>query len=327
MVDSNPGRDRSTPDIAIERAVTMQSSHQLIFHANTPDFADHRAPIHAPKELGKKTASLEKLRQADAWKQDNRDLQVMQMAEWFPSIPHCRKDGTVYDDDELSAESTKQKVVKVKEEMVGDSITSTLPASDIGKLATLPGEIRNHIYRYAVLQSDRRPIEINLEPDTCASGACLHTRTGHNVPALAQTCAQLRSEVLSIFIAESAFQFDAGSTRQSCIGNWLRSLGSFADRVPTITFTVNGKPLLPYMYQPSFLFVITVPGKKIHGRVAEMIEMQRQAEKRQFCHRHLENVLKSINAKSTAGEKRTGKLLEEFFDSEELADFVFYMRT
>jgi hypothetical protein len=158
----------------------------------------------------------------------------------------------------------------------------------------------------------------------------MHSLTEDNVPGLAQTCAQMRWEVLPIFMAENpSVHFDAGTTQQSCVGNWLRSLGSYADLVSKMTVTLE-RPMWDgdsFVGYASYLFTIVAPKKEAEGNKAvRSASEQGVQEAGKICDCPLKKLLKAMNKKWTGGERRTGKLLGEFVDSEEFADFVFKVK-
>ncbi|SMQ51208.1 unnamed protein product [Zymoseptoria tritici ST99CH_3D1] len=320
MDDENPYQVKRP--IPIDSSIPLDSVQQLIHEAKNPVRASRHAPVPPPTALAKKSKMLKDLRRATVWKHGTRDSQAEQMDVWFPSIQHAREGMSAYED-------VSEKVIKIKKEPLDDDEAGfSSPTSDIGTLAKLPGELRNRIYRYAVVQSEPGPVKVTMPPLACALGACLHARTGYNVPALAQTCAQLRSEVLPIFLAENeGFEFDAGTVQQSCVGNWLRSLGSYADFVSGITLTVEraicrGEEFIRWT---SYAFDVYVPGMEFHGGVPDrFVILQKPEAVGLVCQCALETVVKGMNRKSSATP--TGVLLEELVDSEELADLVWQLK-
>ncbi|KAK5124404.1 hypothetical protein LTR85_001621 [Meristemomyces frigidus] len=100
-------------------------------------------------------------------------------------------------------------------------------------LLTLPGELRNHIYRAAVVRSDPVPTRILYRGRTDTKHLWSVTP---GEPSLALTRKDIRSEVLSIYYAENVFELvrfahlEADDYRK-CIRAWLRYLGSRASRI------------------------------------------------------------------------------------------------
>ncbi|CAK1364200.1 unnamed protein product [Cercospora beticola] len=110
------------------------------------------------------------------------------------------------------------------------------PKSDIGTLKKLPGEIRNEIYRLAVLEPDGE-VMVSLEDFTCRGGPCFHRKATYNLPGIINTCRQIRAECGPICFAEhDAFVFDADVVHQRCVGNYIRSVGHYIDLVKKFKF-------------------------------------------------------------------------------------------
>ncbi|USW54093.1 hypothetical protein Slin15195_G074120 [Septoria linicola] len=114
----------------------------------------------------------------------------------------------------------------------------TPPKSDLGMLGKLPGEIRNDIYRLAVLEEDKSACAlIKLQSNTCAVGACLHMKATHCMPGIINTCKQIRHECAPIFFNENAgIAFDEGMVLQGCITNWIRTVGPYVNLVRQFAF-------------------------------------------------------------------------------------------
>lgn len=93
-----------------------------------------------------------------------------------------------------------------------------------------------------MLQQDSKlPIRITLPAGTCSTGTCIHTKASANLPGIASTCKQLRWEAAPIFFTENVagFEFDDGTVQQCCVGNYLRSLGSYVDMIPKFSFLLK----------------------------------------------------------------------------------------
>ena len=108
-----------------------------------------------------------------------------------------------------------------------DAHPSNLPSSDMGLFARLPGELRNRIYRFALVEGDNTPFLISMQKETCNLGACIHMRMPTAVPGILNVCQQIRAESMPIFIAENSFKFDAEIVKARCVANWLRVIGSY----------------------------------------------------------------------------------------------------
>jgi hypothetical protein len=154
--------DLTSEDTPTDTSSDLHSVRHLIYEAEHSRHASRSAPVPAPKELRKKSSELKTLRQAEVWLQGDRGLQVVQMAEWFPSIPHAREDGVVYGD--VKPIKTEATTVVMKKEPADDFITS--PTSNIGIFAQIPGELRNRINRYAVIQPEPGLIKVAMPPFT-----------------------------------------------------------------------------------------------------------------------------------------------------------------
>ncbi|KAI6898783.1 hypothetical protein KC318_g7633 [Hortaea werneckii] len=104
----------------------------------------------------------------------------------------------------------------------------------MGLLARLPGEMRNSIYRYALVEpSDPitghpEPVRLSGSDLICGRGPCVHGNPRGAAPGIASTCRQIRKEVLGIWVGENEFVFDAVMVRNRCAGNWVKGLGSYA---------------------------------------------------------------------------------------------------
>lgn len=127
--------------------------------------------------------------------------------------------------------SKMQRIMMVRRAIIAqteaDSNTSNIPKSDMGLFASLPGELRNRIYRFALVEGDRKPFTVTMEPETCNLGACIHMRLPTALPGILSTCAQIRAEAMPIFIAENSFKFDAEVVKARCVANWLRVIGHY----------------------------------------------------------------------------------------------------
>ncbi|GAB1728763.1 hypothetical protein NU195Hw_g470t1 [Hortaea werneckii] len=105
------------------------------------------------------------------------------------------------------------------------------PPGNLGLFARLPGEMRNVIYRYALVEpSDPitghpRPVRLAGSDLICGRGPCVHGTLLGAAPGVASTCRQIRKEVMGIWVRENEFLFDAVMVRNRCAGNWVKALG------------------------------------------------------------------------------------------------------
>ncbi|KAI6843220.1 hypothetical protein KC340_g1433 [Hortaea werneckii] len=106
--------------------------------------------------------------------------------------------------------------------------------SNMGLLARLPGEMRNVIYRYALVEpcdpitGHPQPVRLSGSDLICGRGPCVHGHPRGAAPGIASTCRKIRKEVLGIWVGENEFVFDAVMVRNRCAGNWVKALGSYA---------------------------------------------------------------------------------------------------
>ncbi|GAB1738735.1 hypothetical protein NU219Hw_g3530t1 [Hortaea werneckii] len=120
--------------------------------------------------------------------------------------------------------------------------------SNMGLLARLPGEMRNVIYRHALVEPGdpltddsppRRPVRLSGSDLICGRGPCVHGRLGGAAPGIASTCRQIRKEVMGIWVGENEFLFDAVMVRNRCAGNWVKALGRYADLLKKVRLEIQ----------------------------------------------------------------------------------------
>ena len=123
---------------------------------------------------------------------------------------------------------------------VDDTGGRALPLEHLGQFGMLPAELRNQIYRLALLTpSLAEPYEVEVKLGTCALGLCTHAKLETGVPGLLNTCQQVRAEALPIFCGENTFKFTAKCVRERCAANWLRALGEHAARIPSVSIIIE----------------------------------------------------------------------------------------
>ncbi|KAI6850913.1 hypothetical protein KC332_g395 [Hortaea werneckii] len=102
---------------------------------------------------------------------------------------------------------------------------------NMGLFARLPGEMRNVIYCYALVEpldpitGHPQPVRLSGSDLICGRGPCVHSTLLGAAPGIASTCRQMRKEVMGIWVRENEFQFDAVMVRNRCAGNWVKALG------------------------------------------------------------------------------------------------------
>jgi hypothetical protein len=122
----------------------------------------------------------------------------------------------------------------------GDKATGSMTtrATNLGDFAKLPGELRNRVYNFTLVDP-RGVFDVCSVPGTCSEGRCIHTRMPLAFPGLLSTCRQIRKEGLPIFCQENRFNFDAEMVRYRCVAAWLRTLGEhFVGQIPGITLKI-----------------------------------------------------------------------------------------
>lgn len=111
--------------------------------------------------------------------------------------------------------------------------------SDMGLFGSLPGELRNHIYRIAfVLPAEEQPVMITGSELVCGTGACMHSKASIAAPAMASTCRQIRQEIMPIFCAENYFKFDTVMVRNRCVGYWIAAMNTFSHLIPKFVLEI-----------------------------------------------------------------------------------------
>lgn len=129
------------------------------------------------------------------------------------------------------AHQLRQAKTEPKEAKTGNAV------SNMGLFDKLPGELRNYIYRLAFVPEEQ-PVLISGSDLICGTGACVHRLASVAAPAIASTCQQIRNELMPIFCAENSFRFDAVMVRNRCVGNWARSLNTYARMVRKVTLEI-----------------------------------------------------------------------------------------
>lgn len=95
---------------------------------------------------------------------------------------------------------------------------------ELSKLESLPGELLNRIYRYAVVEDKLVTAATQVDDE--------NGKWQSNEPALARTCRQFRREVLPIYYAENIFKFPTlgqhprGLICKLQVDAWLEAIGA-----------------------------------------------------------------------------------------------------
>lgn len=308
---SNPMHIPTNPTIPLDSVVPLIAA---------PPIGRGYGPVPTPDELRGISRELRSLRRSKVWKRRcGRDEQVAAMEEWFPDIPG--RDTMTPDAEDRDVEMPDPSINSP------DAPTKTFddapgcPTSNIGIFSKLPGEIRNRIYRLAVTEPESKPVSVEMKPGTCTHGACLHSKVSINMPGIASTCRQLRWEVAPIFLAENTgFAFDDEVVRQCCVNNYLRTLGSYVDLIKQFSFKLKRSiwqrdAFVKYL---TYTFTLTPPSAEDEDFALE----QHEEGDQDICQCQLNQLVSSMNKRKHSEGVSVGKLVQEFVDSEEFADFV-----
>ncbi|CZT19669.1 uncharacterized protein RCC_05520 [Ramularia collo-cygni] len=316
--------ERRKEEIPLDPSIPLHSVAKLL---EGPDFCSKRharrscdEPIPTPSDLRIQSRELKKLR-VSFHKSGDRDEQVDQMAFWFPDIRSAADSANKKPKLQPAAFRLKAKLKKAS--LISSYQTTPCPASDIGTLIKLPGEIRNQIYQLATLGMD--PILVTMPFRTCGIGRCLHTSVGYNVPGITQTCKQLRWEALPIYLAENpAVHFDAGATLDGCTLRYLESLGSYADLIPKYILTLQRPIWTLDKFEEYALYRFSITTPKRDGSGDYTLE-QSESSGRKICQCKLDKLVVGLNEKKKEG-KPAGKAMYEFLDHDEFTDFVWRVK-
>lgn len=116
--------------------------------------------------------------------------------------------------------------------------TPNIPKSDMGLFTLLPGELRNRIYRFALVEGDDEPFLVSMAKETCNLGPCGHMKMPTAVPGILSACKQIRGEAMPIFVAENSFKFDAELVKARCVANWLRVIGPYGELLSKVVLDI-----------------------------------------------------------------------------------------
>lgn len=324
---NSPRWMRNPLAIPLNSAIPLPSVVHLISDGvGARAHARSTAPIAAPAIFRAPSRDLRRLRRDKAWqKGGTRDKQVAQMDEWFPDVFEGDNDGEMSPAPEIEDEDAVMSGLSFHSPATPTKADydMTEVSSDIGVFSKLPGEIRNHIYRLAVIEPESNPVKIEMQPKTCSIGECLHNRASYNLPGIASTCRQLRNEVAPIFLTENtAFHFDDGVVQQCCVNNFLRTLGPYVNMIRQFNFLLkrpiwNGDTFIQYL---DYTFTLSPPTSKDGNFTLH----QWEEGDRLMCHCQLDGVVQQMNMRKS--EKSISKSVMAFVDSDEFADFVWKAR-
>lgn len=214
-----------------------------------------------------------------------------------------------------------------------DADSSQLPKSDMGLFALLPGELRNRIYRFALVEGESEPFLVNMDKETCNLGRCVHMRLPTAVPGLLSACKLIRSEAMPVFIAENSFKFDDELVKARCVANWLRAIGVYASLLSKVILDLvcwefpNGYSLLvgngkvALHYEMTLLYM----SKRKHGRWTLDINREISDKALMECVR-LGEFVATLNREILTKGKAKELALLEFVWSDWLAKLVYICR-
>ncbi|KAK5119593.1 hypothetical protein LTR85_007422 [Meristemomyces frigidus] len=196
--------------------------------------------------------------------------------------------------------------------------------SDMGLFSLLPGELRNYIYRLAfVPEPEDQPVLISGSDLICGSGACVHKHAPLAAPAIASTCQQIRNELMPIFCAENTFKFDAVMVRNRCVGNWAKSLNTYARMVRKVTLEIlvlNRNYAAGGTASQLCDIVVECPIGRPDGRFELTFDDELPNEKVDACE------LKGLVDRLNDGEAGAASKLSFIVGSDELAELVYRCR-
>ncbi|KAK3719314.1 hypothetical protein LTR37_004533 [Vermiconidia calcicola] len=208
-------------------------------------------------------------------------------------------------------------------------IDHNVPLSIMGFFASLPGELRNRIYRLALVEPSG-PFNIIMQPGTCSLGPCSHMKLPTAVPGVLSSCRQIRYEAMPIFCAENRFKFDAKTVKERCTANWLRALGRYARLIPIsigieiIVWEDTSPTNLVKVGRP---YVMTIENQPPNGGIIPdydgfilRLDGQIEAKAPDECAKMFKHVVK-LNERF--GQESREQLLLEFLWSDWMAELVF----
>ncbi|KXT08060.1 hypothetical protein AC579_7981 [Pseudocercospora musae] len=317
----------SSNTIPLDPTIPISSVQHLLVDVDFFKRAKNPDGVNKPQLFKKhrKSRQLKSLQSSQVWKDGKRDAQVLQMEEWFPSIAQPLGAPASHPNARPKAKSVSnismQSLSLLQHPPV--SYKNDCPESDIGKyFYKLPGELRNRIYRLAVLQ-ETKTVEISTKPETCSQGACIHTKTSFNVPGIANTCRQMRWEVMPIFVAENdTWAFDAGVVHNCCVGNTIRSLGDYADLIPQFELAIN-RPLWnrdSFTGYATYRFTLFPPKHPIAKGQWTLVQVEEDG--RVICDCAPRKLLMAMDSQ----REPVGKAVISFVEADEWADFVWRVR-
>lgn len=193
----------------------------------------------------------------------------------------------------------------------------------MGIFARLPGELRNRVYRLALVEPDG-PFMIVAKSTSCSRGPCSHQKLPVVLPGILSACQQMRYEAMPIFFAENSFKFDARTVSQRCTANLLRAIHSSARLITRVILEifVSSRDMTIAEYteirRPYELRIDCASTPQPHFRVES--DMAISTRVREIAAVMLHSARLDVRAK--AGEKME-KLLLEFVWSDILADLCF----
>lgn len=204
------------------------------------------------------------------------------------------------------------------------SISSEIPQSDMGLFARLPGELRNRVYRLALVVEEG-PFTITGQRNQCSLGPCTHAKLPTAVPGVLSTCKQVRYEALPIFLAENTLKFDARTVRNRCTGNFLQSIGPYGQLVRHVDLEIM---IWGGGHRPGSLVQSEVPHEitikcptadtpRFVLTIDVMFKWKRQKEVDALV-----ELLDELNERAAKGVERKEALLLEFVWSDVLVDLV-----
>lgn len=208
---------------------------------------------------------------------------------------------------------------------------------NMGLFARLPGEMRNVIYRYALVEPcnpitghPQQPVRLSGSDLICGRGPCVHGKLSGAAPGVASTCRQIRKEVMGIWIGENEFVFDAVMVRNRCAGNWVKALGRYAGLLKKVRLEVQVLVRPPSgvegqcTKQEMVEIGVELPAGREDGRF-EMSVVGKVPSKGRAEEMGLREKVECLNEGGEGVQGQAGNLAVLLY-SEELAELVFKCR-
>lgn len=210
----------------------------------------------------------------------------------------------------------------------------------LGLFASLPGELRNRIYRLVLVMPLPLPLPYPfvMRVKTCALGACVHSRLPTAVEGILSSCRQIRLEAMPIFLAENVgFRFDARVVEARCPAHWIRALGPYARLLRRVVLEVAVYRCAGGMEMHEMVLTCPLGHGWAHGegmdvqwvqddRVIEVAIRKAIAEKAEEQCRRVEGHVGELNDQLRVGSVKVEEALRAIVGSDWMADVIWKCR-